>query len=183
MFMKNKFQIGDKVEWIDDVIKGRVIYVSSTEVEVETTEGFLVKASPQQLIHDPKKTLKIDYEQLNAKRAVDLQKDQKKYSKKRPKDKLPPPMEVDLHIENLTDHWQSMSNFEILNLQLNTAKHKIEFAFKKRIKRVILIHGIGEGVLKNEINTLLRRFEYLDFYEANFYEYGKGATEVYFFEH
>ncbi|MFO7702016.1 MAG: DNA mismatch repair protein MutS [Psychroflexus maritimus] len=180
---KNKFLVGDFVEWIDDVIKGQIVKISSEGIEVETTEGFLVKATPKQLIHTPKESITIDYTELNVQRAIDLQKEQKKRSKKRPKDKLPPPMEVDLHIEKLTDHWQNMSNFEILNLQLDTAKHKIEFAFKRRIKRVVLIHGVGEGVLKNEIDTLLRRFEHLDFYEADFYEYGKGATEVYFFEH
>lgn len=181
--MKHKFSPGDHVEWIDDAMKGKVVAVKNTTIEVETTDGFLMKAEAKQLIKIPKEKIKINYSDLQAQLASDLRKEEKKRSKKRPKDKLPPPMEVDLHIEKLTDHWQNMSNFEMLNLQLDTAKHKIEFAFKRRIKRVVLIHGVGEGVLKNEIDTLLRRFEHLDFYEADFYEYGKGATEVYFFEH
>jgi len=70
----------------------------------------------------------------------------------------------------------------MLNIQLDTAKRQIKFAKEKRIKRVVLIHGVGQGVLKAELETLLRRDEEVDFYDADYKVYGLGATEVYIYE-
>ena len=39
---------------------------------------------------------------------------------------------------------------------------------------------MGEGVLKEELYYLLRRYENLNFYDADYQKYGVGATEVYF---
>ena len=91
-------------------------------------------------------------------------------------------MEVDLHIEKLLPNKRGMSNYEILNLQLETAKKQLEFAKNKRIQRIVFIHGVGEGVLKEELYYLLRRYEGLDFYDANYQKYGVGATEVYLYQ-
>jgi CTP:phosphocholine cytidylyltransferase-like protein len=75
-----------------------------------------------------------------------------------------------------------MENHEILSLQLDTAKRQLEFAMQKRIQRIVFIHGVGEGVLKIELEYLFKRYENLKFYEANYQKYGLGATEVYLFQ-
>ena len=40
-----------------------------------------------------------------------------------------------------------MQNYDMLNLQLDTAKRRLDFAISKRIQRVVFIHGVGEGFL------------------------------------
>ena len=90
-----------------------------------------------------------------------------------------PPMEVDLHINQLVKSSKSMSNHEMLNLQLDTARHKLEFAIRKRIQKVVFIHGVGEGVLKMELEYLLGRYSNVKYYDADYQKYGLGATEVY----
>lgn len=75
-----------------------------------------------------------------------------------------------------------MSNHEMLNLQLDTARHKLEFAMRKRIQKVVFIHGVGEGVLKMELDYLLSRYSNLKYYDADYKKYGLGATEVYIFQ-
>ena len=75
-----------------------------------------------------------------------------------------------------------MSNFDMLNLQLDTARHRLEQAIKSRQKRLVFIHGVGEGVLKQELETLFRRYDHIDFYDADFKTYGFGATEVYIYQ-
>ena len=92
-----------------------------------------------------------------------------------------PPMEVDLHIHQLINSAKGLSNYDMLNIQLETAKHKLEFAFKNKIQRIVFIHGIGEGVLKAELEYLLKKYP-VDFYEADILRYGQGATEVYIFQ-
>ena len=64
-------------------------------------------------------------------------------------------MEVDLHIHQLVKSTKNMSNYDMLTLQLDTAKRRLEFAISKRIQRVIFIHGVGAGVLKLEMEYLL----------------------------
>jgi dsDNA-specific endonuclease/ATPase MutS2 len=91
-------------------------------------------------------------------------------------------MEVDLHIEKLVNSYRGMSNFDILNIQLETAKRQINFAISKRIPKIVFIHGVGEGVLKAELDYLLGRYDNLKFYDANFQKYGLGATEVYIYQ-
>ena len=88
-------------------------------------------------------------------------------------------MEVDLHIEKLVASTRGMSTYDILNYQLETARGQLEFALRKRLQRIVFIHGVGEGVLKAELNTLFRRYEGLRVQEADPSKYGMGATEVY----
>ncbi|GAL67307.1 Smr/MutS family protein [Jejuia pallidilutea] len=91
-------------------------------------------------------------------------------------------MEVDLHIHNLVQSSRGMTNFDMLNLQLQTAQRQLEFAIKKRIQRIVFIHGVGEGVLREELETLFRRYDNLKYYDANYQKYGLGATEVYIYQ-
>jgi dsDNA-specific endonuclease/ATPase MutS2 len=47
-----------------------------------------------------------------------------------------------------------MSNFDILNLQMETAKRHIDFAIRNRIPKIVFIHGVGEGILKGRTRFL-----------------------------
>jgi dsDNA-specific endonuclease/ATPase MutS2 len=73
-----------------------------------------------------------------------------------------------------------MSNYDILTLQVETAKRHIEFAIKNRIPKIVFIHGVGEGVLKAELDFMLGRYDNISFQDANYQKYGLGATEIYF---
>jgi hypothetical protein len=97
---------------------------------------------------------------------------------KKIKGEIPPP-EFDLHIEKLAKNFKGMSNFDILNLQSETAKRHIEFAIRNRIPKIVFIHGVGEGILKAELDFLLGRYESISFRDANYQKYGLGATEVF----
>ncbi len=91
-------------------------------------------------------------------------------------------MEVDLHIGKLVRKSGGMSNYEILNIQMDTAKRQLNFAISKRIQKVVFIHGVGEGVLRAELESLFSRYENLKWYDADYQKYGLGATEVYIFQ-
>jgi len=88
-------------------------------------------------------------------------------------------MIVDLHIEKLVKNPSKMAKWELLDFQINSAKNQLDWALSKRKERIIFIHGIGEGVLKAELETLLRRYDNIRFYPANASEFGAGAIEVY----
>jgi len=90
-------------------------------------------------------------------------------------------MEVDLHINKLTKSVKGLDNYDMLNLQLDTAKKKVEYAIYKRISKIVFIHGVGEGVLKSELQSLLNKYP-VKYYDASYKQYGLGATEVYVFQ-
>lgn len=91
-------------------------------------------------------------------------------------------MEVDLHIHQLVQSTKGLSNFDMLNLQLDTAKRQLDFAIRKRIQKVVFIHGVGEGVLKEELHYLFKKYDNIKFYDAEYQKYGLGATEIYIYQ-
>jgi DNA-nicking Smr family endonuclease len=86
--------------------------------------------------------------------------------------------EIDLHIEELLDTHVGLSNTEILIKQMNEFRSFFRRAQEKSIVKLIVIHGVGEGVLKNEIRSFLSKKDNIEFFDASYMEYGKGATEI-----
>lgn len=88
-------------------------------------------------------------------------------------------IEVDLHINELIDDATGLSNKEILEIQLEKVEHEMQAAIQSRTKRIVFIHGVGQGVLKQEVSKLLKgKFPKFSFQDASFKEYGYGATMV-----
>lgn len=179
--MKTKhFEIGDWVEAIDQDFKGVVVEVKFPDtVQIATPDGFELPFHFDELIKVTNGISKMDMSQSmmssNPKEADDARL-RPKLSRKRPK--TVPPMEVDLHIEKLTNKPKGLSNYEILELQLTTAKRRLEFAFTKRISRIVFIHGVGQGVLRAELEFLLNKYEDVRYSDADYVKYGMGALEV-----
>lgn len=86
--------------------------------------------------------------------------------------------ELDLHIHELLDSEVGLTNSEMLRHQISVLKSFFRNACDKRIRKLIVIHGVGQGVLKAEVRDFLQQQEGIEFYDADFSEYGKGATTV-----
>jgi hypothetical protein len=92
---------------------------------------------------------------------------------------LPEQIEVDLHIHELMDNPAGLSNKEILDIQMAKVEIDLQSAIRSRAKRIIFIHGVGQGVLKQEISKFLKsKYPKYAFQDASFKEYGFGATMV-----
>ena len=88
---------------------------------------------------------------------------------------------IDLHIEKLTDNWKRLSNFEMLSLQLETFEKYFHLAIAHRQPKLIVIHGIGKGKLREEIHELLKyKREVKTFVNQYHPNFGYGATEIFF---
>jgi len=179
------FEVNDKVEVLDDALEGRVIKIDGKTIYVETSEGFLMEFEASELVKiEEEQSRMISSENISISEIIKEKQPTKrtKSIKVKPKERNAPPMEVDLHIEKLVRSYKGMSNYDILSLQLDTVKRQISFAVNKRIPKIVFIHGVGEGVLKAELDFMLARYDNLKFYDANFQKYGLGATEVYIFQ-
>ncbi|GET46410.1 Smr/MutS family protein [Capnocytophaga felis] len=173
-------EIDDLVEVIDDTIQGKIVKINKDKITILTREGFELSFDKSEVVKIEKENnLKINFFDLdNDSLLKNAEKKKKVISKK---EKKIPPMEVDLHIHQLVASTKNMTNHEMLTLQIETARKQLEFAIEKRIQRVVFIHGVGEGVLRTELEYLLGRYN-VKFYDAEYSKYGVGATEVYIFQ-
>ena len=179
--MNHNFEIGDKVSVLDDAIDGIVIKVNATEITVTTNDDFVMQFKPDELVKINKESLKGLFSSKSVSQVLSEKKEPQKRSfvkekKSRKEDFV---LEVDLHIEKLVPSTKGLSNYEILNIQMDTAIGQLDFAIRNRMQKLVFIHGVGEGVLKSELEFMLTRYEQVSFQEASFQKYGFGATEVY----
>ena len=176
------FNIGKKVAVLDDILKGVIVSLNGQVVGIKDNDGMVYEYNQNELVvieedqHQLSKYLDINNPLFN-----DKLQDQKVKVSSFKKENNEVILEVDLHINQLIKSTTGMDNFEMLSLQLETAKRKIEYAISKRISKIIFIHGVGEGVLKSELHYLFGRYP-VRFYDASYKKYGLGATEVYVFQ-
>lgn len=176
-----KFKVGDQVEVLDEAIRGLVTHVVDNNITIEDDNGFPLLFEASQLVKISGEIKVSSYEAAKVKAQKEGPK-KKIVPTLKKKLRNTPKMEVDLHISQLTKSTRGMSNHDMVNLQIETAKRQLEFAIRKRIQKVVFIHGVGEGVLKEELKYLFRRYENLKYYDADYQKYGLGATEVYIFQ-
>ncbi|MEP7164170.1 MAG: Smr/MutS family protein [Ferruginibacter sp.] len=154
-------------------LKGKQIFKKIEELQVKNEASFsyeLFGTYPDKLEEE-----KVDLGKLgNAGFRV--------YDVSRVRENLPAARSVvDLHIEKLTDNWKHLSNADILSMQLSAFEKYYELAVAHRQPELIVIHGVGEGILRDEIHERLRlKDEVKSFVNQFHHSYGYGATEIYF---
>lgn len=89
--------------------------------------------------------------------------------------------EIDLHIQSLVDDPAAVPKKQILGMQMSHFESFINHAIRLGVERVFVIHGIGEGKLRDEINKRLDANPEVKSYKNEYHaRYGYGATEVVF---
>jgi dsDNA-specific endonuclease/ATPase MutS2 len=187
-----QLQVNDTVRELNDVGTGKVLKVLSTfEVLVLLDDGFerkykqseVVKVMP---ISKEMKMYGLHEEQIDLNLVNEVEQKLRTHnksafvnnsSKKIRQRGLD--MEVDLHIENLLDTHRGMTNGEIIMVQLNVFEKSLRRAMSKRFRKIVFIHGVGQGVLRSEIRRLLADcYPNTEYYDADYLKYGVGGTEV-----
>lgn len=174
------FQIGEKVSFLYEKGTGVIVKIDANNFIVVCDEdGFDRQFRPNELarIHGTQYHLPDDQvAQINEDDTLSEMR-HRVYSETPTGAKKPIDVwELDLHIESLIDSHKGMSNAEILNLQLKEMRNFYKRAHQKQIRKLNLIHGVGEGILKEEVRSFLAKQEGVEYYDADFREYGKGAT-------
>ncbi len=222
-----KFQIGDKVKFLNQVGGGVVTKVTDDFVFVEDETGFDVPMLPNELIRmadmtgagkmfnqkvagqvpmpnkdnpapapkavqtpeDEIKALKNQVANLKdqvAKLKKQLESLQRTNAKSIADNILIQHMvgngeaEVDLHIEMLTAESAKLAPHEAFELQMRYFRTCMNHAIANNVKKVTFIHGVGKGILKDEIQKELKQYDGIYTLDAPMLKYGVGAIEVYF---
>lgn len=87
--------------------------------------------------------------------------------------------EIDLHIQALMNGYARLDKGEILRIQMQHFHRFIDRAVRVGANRVFVIHGVGEGKLKEAIADSLRDNPHVKKFKNEYHhKYGYGATEV-----
>ncbi len=162
-----KFSKGDKVSFLNQIGEGKVLDYKDGQYLIEDEHGFDDWYPEMELVM--KMALKVDGVQ---------RKDEPSSPRRSSEPASRSLLEKDLHFNELVEFPKNFSSFQKLEIQLREARKFLDRCRAGGNKRVVLIHGVGEGRLKEEIHTMLERMDNLRFYDASYAEYGKGATEV-----
>lgn len=192
-----EIKIGSEVKFLNDVGGGIVLEIfSDGTASVQGEDGFDMKYNLTELMlvsdsiteqeeeynNKLPDLAKIIAQDVNEERQKLIQKDfEIKYANVRAtnQQRRGEHMVIDLHIHELIDNQSGLQDRTKLDIQLNHFERMMRIAGEQRVKRVIFIHGVGQGVLRNQIRTRLDSY-YPDctVRDGNPREYGAGATEV-----
>ena len=76
------------------------------------------------------------------------------------------------------ESYSTLTNSEILSIQLDRFEKEMQYCLSNGIKKLIVIHGVGNGKLKQEIISILKTIDDISFHDASYKNYGYGATEI-----
>lgn len=83
--------------------------------------------------------------------------------------------EIDLHIDILAPEMANQRKERILDYQMMKAREYISDAIATKKYRILIIHGKGQGVLKAQVQDLIKDFKKVRY---TFDKNDGGATEV-----
>ena len=193
--MSITFKVGQQVRFLNDEGGGRITDIMDNQAMVEDESGFsfphpltelvlvdttireaskyagsqegveerMVRNSHEKAINKINRDFKLLYKNELA-------------SSERKRGEL---MEVDLHIHHIQPKHQGMSNGDIILIQLEHFERMMRVAMKDKIRKIVFIHGVGQGVLKSEIRRMIKEYyPQCSARDGAWQQYGQGATLV-----
>lgn len=166
---KLTMKIGDKVSVLDEDLDGVITSVKEEIITLKDDFGFTYQYPKEKLVlKNP--TL---YEGLKIK-------DKYEYTPPKSKKHAKNEFVLDLHFEKIVPNPEDYESFERLFLQKEKLLETLDFCRKNRIKRLEIVHGIGDGTLQKLVKETLESQVGLDFYHKEILHHQSGAILVEF---
>ena len=190
-----KVKVGDRVKFLNDVGEGVVVKLGTSTAVVEDESGFYNEYDLAELLNvggkvEEKERYGNNLPDMSEVLARDISEEKQKklqqsfdikYANARATNqkRIGEFMEVDLHFHELVEDMSGLKDRTKLDIQLNHFERMMRIAAEQRIRKVIFIHGVGQGVLRHQIRSRLEMYyPECSVRDANPREYGSGATEV-----
>lgn len=196
--MSTMFRPGDRFIFLDEPGGGTVVeLLSHNRAKVRTNDGFELEYPLKALVPMERSTTNNRYtlsdHQAQLIAANDKLDEEKRRSQRKgaalrvgktaPKQEDNSVAEVDLHLHELVEDETVLSQDEKLRYQLAYFERSLEGAIRNGKRKLIVIHGVGEGILREEVRKVLQYYENVRFLDADPRRYGSGATEVTILRH
>ena len=189
------FKIGDLVKFLNDVGTATVLRVEGNVVIVEDEDGFERSVERAELMdagdrdQDEKKygnklpdVAQLLTQEVGERRMKELQRDfevRYQHAQATSMSRRDAHMEVDLHIHELVDDQRGLADGAKLAIQMAHFDRMMDIAKREKLRRIVFIHGVGQGVLRHQIRTALdQHHPDCNYREGDPRRYGSGATEV-----
>lgn len=170
------FNLGEKVGFLSEKGTGIVKQINGFKYLIQDEIGFERWLHLSEIIklHDSLQHIELEDVAINRKK----QSDESLKASRKVKSNQEHEWEIDLHSYAIMDSEINKTAGEIFRYQVSILKSFLRRAEKHKIRKVIIVHGIGEGVLKNEVRYIISKIDNMECMDADFKKYGKGATEV-----
>lgn len=162
-------KVGDKVSVIDENMRGKVLTIIANEVKIEDEHGFTYNFSKEKL------TI-LDADLYENSPIIKKNETSKVISKKHNK----APLKLDLHFDLLVKNPSDYDAFERLMIQREKLEETIDFCRKNHIKKLQIIHGIGDGILQKMVYDILEGLTNVEYDSDGFFFHQSGNVEVKF---
>lgn len=190
-----EFKVGERVRFIDDVGEATIIKIIDQDfVLIEDDNGFEYQIKAIELMPSMDRGKEFDAydsmepsireiidKNIDSEKVKAAEKDfNSKYKGREESTYIGQGfMEVDLHIHELIDNEMGMDASSKLDLQMRHFERMLKSAEQQRIYRIVFIHGVGQGVLRQTIRENLRQYyPNMSFHDGDYGKYGYGATEI-----
>lgn len=189
------FEKGQRVKFLNDVGSAVVLRMEGELVVVEDEDGFERSVERRELIAALEPEVEADKygntipdiatllaQDVGEKRMRELQKEfEVRYQNSQATSmaRRDAHMEVDLHIHELVDDQRGLPDRAKLAIQMDHFDRMMDIAKRQKLRRIVFIHGVGQGVLRHQIRTSLdQHHPDCTYREGDPRKYGSGATEV-----
>jgi hypothetical protein len=163
------FKLGERVLLLNETGAGKIVeFCSDGSLRIEDEDGFILTRSVGEVCKIVSDAIRVN--------DVPSEKSQDIYAPRKGSVSSGNMWELDLHIEQLLESTSGMSNYDIVTHQMAVLKKFIQEARNKKIKKILIIHGVGEGKLRAEVHTYLRGLESAVFHNEHYTPKGFGAT-------
>ena len=162
-------KIGDQVSVIDENLRGKVVTIIANQVKIEDEHGFTYNFSKDKL------TI-LDANLYENSPIIKKKETPKVISKKHNK----APLRLDLHFDLLVKNPSDYDAFERLMIQREKLEETIDFCRKNHIKKLQIIHGIGDGILQKMVYDILEGLTNIEYDSDGFFYHQSGNVEVKF---
>jgi dsDNA-specific endonuclease/ATPase MutS2 len=160
---------GDLISVLDETTKGKIISLGKHCAIIEDEFGFEHSIEISKII--PRESNLYDRTAISVKDILE-----KKASKKNSDNSR----SIDLHFEKLVKNTSQFSAFERLQIQKETLIENLDYCRKNYIKKLNIIHGIGDGILQNLVYDYLKGYSGIQYEEDDFFFHSSGNVWVTF---
>lgn len=162
-------KIGDKVSVIDENLSGTITSVHGEKVVFADEHGFMHQYLSSKLVLQHSGI----YDEMDIEQKFEISAPK---SRRHAKNHFV----LDLHFELLVDQPESYDSFERLFIQKEKLVKTLEFCKKNKIKKLEIIHGIGDGTLQKMVNDVLESQTNLEFHHNAVLQHQSGSVTVFF---
>ena len=160
---------GDLVSVIDDNLRGTITNIKEKKVTIVDEHGF-------EYVYNASELVVQEATIYNEMQTVMKKERSKPTSKKHDKK----PFILDLHFETLVKKTTDYDSFERLFLQKQKLLQTLDYCRKNNLKKLEIIHGIGDGVLQSMVFEVLESQTHLEFHNKEILHHQSGTVLVYF---